>query len=199
MDHRDNVVRSFKTICEMLRDRAKHNPESWDCPDLDEVTDSHLRTLALRQLFCVPSRLRNISIVYSLQTKFKQHDVRKLLTNGEILPDSLVILVAHDKPSCINVKSLKTYLPRLQVFELSKLLYNVTRHRLVPLHEVMSDADVAEMMVRFNVKTRQHLPHIISEDPVARYLALNPGQVVRVTRPSPSAGSCCIYRYCVHS
>ena len=198
MDHRDNVVKSFRIVCEMLQDRAKHDFDRWSYPELSDISDDDLRVLALKQVFAItPSSSKQLRIVYSLQTKFKPQDVRKLVASGEVPAESDVILLAYDHPSSINVKTLKSYLSRIQIFDLEHLLYNVTKHVSVPLHEVMTDSEVSEMMTLYNIKSRAHLPHIVADDPVARYLALQPGQVVRITRPSPSAGVCVIYRHLV--
>ncbi len=198
MDLRDKVVRSFRTIREMLRDRALYNSSACKSyPEFDAIEDGVLEREALRSIFVLGSLDRTLFVVYSLQAKFKPLEVRRLMTAGEILPGSTVILVAYDKPSSINVNTLRATIPAIQIFELAELMYNVTEHVLVPRHEVVDEAENEELMTRLNVKARSQLPHIIADDPVARYLSISPGQIVKITRRSPSAGTTVFYRSCV--
>ena len=85
-----------------------------------------------------------------------------------------------------------------QVFVIPELLFNITRHRLVPKHEVVADPDeISQVIKRYNVRTRTQLPIILRTDPVARYFGLKPGQLMRITRISPSSGLYTMYRCCV--
>jgi DNA-directed RNA polymerase I, II, and III subunit RPABC1 len=196
MDISHDVIKSFSTVREMFVDRAKHDPSMWHSDMIGAITEEWLQQQALKQLFIVPLE-NSIKILYSLQSKFKVPDLRKFVTSGKLAPDDIVIIVTVEKPSSTHMKTLRNMFNKIQVFEMKNLLYNVTKHELVPLHEVMNDADVLEVMERFNIKIKAHLPHILSSDPVAQYLALRAGQVVRIKRSSPSAGTYEGYRLCV--
>jgi DNA-directed RNA polymerase subunit H len=71
------------------------------------------------------------------------------------------------------------------------------KHVLVPPHEKVAPAEVTELLKSMYAKKSQ-LPLIrFHEDPIARLLGLVPGDVVKITRPSPTAGECIMYRVCV--
>ena len=76
--------------------------------------------------------------------------------------------------------------------------FNVLNHLNVPLHEVLSDADSAALLKKYGI-VREQLPKIRSNDPGAKVIAAQPGQVIRITRNSPTAGKAVAYRLVVEA
>eukprot|EP00923_Selenidium_pygospionis_P008801 GHVN01015045.1.p1 GENE.GHVN01015045.1~~GHVN01015045.1.p1 ORF type:complete len:187 (+),score=35.48 GHVN01015045.1:3-563(+) len=82
----------------------------------------------------------------------------------------------------------------IESFLESDLLVNITRHELVPKHTPLSDAEKAALLSRYKIKETM-LPRMMGDDPVARYYGLSKGQVVKIIRPSETAGRYVTYRY----
>lgn len=90
-----------------------------------------------------------------------------------------------------------TIAPRiLELFQEQDLLVNVTEHELVPKHIMLSIEEKRELLRRYRLKESQ-LPRIQQHDPVARYLGLRRGQVVKIIRLSSTAGRYASYRWCL--
>ena len=84
---------------------------------------------------------------------------------------------------------------RLEYFRDNELLVDITEHKLVPEHIVLSPQEKNELLARYRLKPAQ-LPRVPMADPVARYLGLQPRQVVKIIRPSETAGRYVTYRIC---
>ncbi|XXG88676.1 hypothetical protein AAC387_Pa12g0863 [Persea americana] len=76
---------------------------------------------------------------------------------------------------------------RFELFQEAELVINVSKHVNVPKHVLLSSDEKSKLLERYKVKETQ-LPKILVSDVQARYLGACPGQVIRIIRPSPTAG-----------
>jgi DNA-directed RNA polymerases I, II, and III subunit RPABC1 len=85
---------------------------------------------------------------------------------------------------------------RIEQFTDNEMKVNILEHVLVPDHRILADDEKKVLLDRYKVKDSQ-LPRIQFTDPVARFLGMQKGQVVRIVRPSETAGRYVTYRLCV--
>jgi DNA-directed RNA polymerase subunit H len=81
-----------------------------------------------------------------------------------------------------------------RVIEKSK--FNLFEHNLVPRHEILTDSEIEELQNKYHIKLYQ-LPYIKLSDPVVEFIGAKPGDILRITRKSLTAGSSVTYRYVV--
>ena len=72
----------------------------------------------------------------------------------------------------------------------------VPDHILVPKHEIMAKKEAEEVLKTYNCRTID-LPLIFVNDPAIIGLGVKPGDMIKITRKSATAGESFYYRYVV--
>ncbi len=72
----------------------------------------------------------------------------------------------------------------------------VPDHIYVPKHEIMTKQEAEEVLEKYNCKPTE-LPLIFVTDPAILGLGIKPGDMIKITRKSPTDGESLYYRYVV--
>lgn len=84
----------------------------------------------------------------------------------------------------------------LEYFHVEDLMVNISKHVLVPKHE-LCDEEEKQMVLRKYRAKEQQLPKILVSDPMAKYLGARKGNLVKITRDSTTAGEYVVYRLAI--
>jgi DNA-directed RNA polymerase I, II, and III subunit RPABC1 len=191
--NKDQIITSFGTILEMLQDRGINT---------GIVSKQHLADMLSNDPFktVIEIIVDKVKIIYYTPPKFKTADIKKLLEE-DVEKDNvydLYILVLSDNPTANNMKALHDIKVQMEIHLVKRLMFNITKHTLVPKHEVIRDKAVIDDIIdSYKLKTRYQLPIILKNDPIAKYYGMKSGDVVKITRVSESAGEYIVYRCCV--
>ena len=77
-----------------------------------------------------------------------------------------------------------------------KKVIKITNHVYQPKHEILPKKEAEEVLKKYNAKPGQ-LPYIMMSDKAIEELDVRPGDIIKITRKSPTAGESVYYRYVV--
>lgn len=108
---------------------------------------------------------------------------------------SRAVIVVQEGMTPSAKQALTDVAPRyiLQMFTEAEMLVNITEHKLVPKHVILTSQEKQDLLTKYKVTDKQ-LPKLKMNDPVARYYGLKRGQVVKIVRTGETAGEYVTYR-----
>ena len=114
---------------------------------------------------------------------------------------TVVCLINEPVVPVFNVASVTAWNKRnlrLSFFYIDSFQMNPLTHYLVPPHEIVPKEQHEGLMKTLYVTQKAQFPLIrYHEDPITRVIGAIPGDILKITRPSPSAGEYTVYRVCV--
>jgi DNA-directed RNA polymerase I, II, and III subunit RPABC1 len=70
---------------------------------------------------------------------------------------------------------------KIELFQVDELQYNLTKHFLVPKHEIQHKKGT-KGCVNFKKKYGDKFPVLLSTDPVSRFLGFDKGDIIKITQ-----------------
>lgn len=84
---------------------------------------------------------------------------------------------------------------RVRFFSVQTFTFDPRTHTMVPKHELVPSDTHSALLEQLNITSKSQLPLIrYHADPIVRILGAVPGDIIKITRPSPSAGTYVLYR-----
>ena len=111
--------------------------------------------------------------------------------------DNIVFVICYGQKLHPSHIELEKMLDNVQIFHINSLIFNITKHKYVPKHELLNKEEINTLKKKLNINSVNQLPVILTNDPVAKYLNMKNGDVCRIYRPSPSTQIHICYRVCM--
>ena len=191
------MFKAFKTLAEMLEYRHEYDKSIFIKSFLNEKLKDYVHKTSIFHLDYYDGAEPSMRLICHMGNKFKASDVKKYFDEEEQF--KLYILVIQERTNnSSNLKTIESLPLNVQVFDTRELQYNITKHVLVPKHEIIhNQEEINTLLSNFKIKSKTHLPIILRNDAMARFLNAQPGDIIKITRYSPSSGEHLVYRLCV--
>jgi DNA-directed RNA polymerase I, II, and III subunit RPABC1 len=204
MNQGERIYRVRRTVLQMLRDRG-YMVDQTDIDESEEAFFEKHTTSPQRDALTLLVQKRDdpteqIFVFWPLDPKVGVKPIKRYMErmNEETVTRAILVvqqnLTAFARQALAEIQASEGL--TLEQFQESELLVNITEHVLVPQHTVLTREEKDTLLKRYKMKDAQ-LPRIQLSDPVSRYYGLARGQVVRIIRPSETAGKYVTYRMVV--
>ena len=127
--------------------------------------------------------------------------IKQLYKVSEI--NNICLLVILTQQVKINTQILekkiseKINIPHIQVFQYNNLLFNISKHNLLPKSiRVISDTDEIKQICELKNIEKTQLPKILITDPISYFYGIRKGQLFEFKRTSRNTGEYIYYRLC---
>ena len=144
-----------------------------------------------------------VLIIFSEKTRVTDKEFNNFLTfaseNGH---SGGILIVSPSKPSEKVLEILREYISKkenqlVQIFYVSHLNFDISKHRKVPKHRIVTEKEAEDLMKQYNISKLSSLPKLDSQDAMAKWIGARPGDVVEVTGLCVASGENRRYRYCL--
>ena len=145
-----------------------------------------------------------IMVKFIVNQKLRINNLTNLVEDiitTQLSENDTLIIITHDKiTNEIFDEFLETIFQKhnifIQLFWIETLMVDITQHKLVPNHSIISNEEKEQLLQKYNLVSYNQLPIIMKNDPVAKYYGGKRGDVFKINRPSETAGEYVTYRFC---
>jgi len=105
----------------------------------------------------------------------------------------LIILLKEKGNGSIFKEITKEVYKNVEIFMNKNMIFNITHHEFVPKHVILSKEEEDDVLNKYST-TKNKLPKILKNDPIAKYYGMKSNQVCKIIRKSPEVGDYIYYR-----
>ena len=164
------MEKAYETCVEMIEHRG------YIIIDQDDE-----RILATRENR-VTKKDEQICVFITNTSKFNVESIQEYISMMKKMDVWNCIIVYRDSATPVAKKIIEeTKDMNIELFTEDELQYNITKHVLVPKHEIVFKKGTVGC-VNFKKKYTDNLPIILKTDPVSRYYGYEKGDIIKITR-----------------
>ena len=209
------LYRSRKTLLSILKEKnyditmyEKFSP--WEIESMIQSEKVNSLRMNLQKKEESKTKVQNCIVLYrlnrlkqSIQTfinNFFDEESDEYISNPEATEIIVMLLEPVNTVEVFHTSALSALQRNLRIsfFQAHSLVNNPQDHVLVPTHTIVNKDEIPNLKKTLNIQSISNLPFIrFHQDIQARILGAIPGDVIQITRPSPSAGVQVVYRVCV--
>lgn len=144
-------------------------------------------------------RLQKVSeylLYYSNKSRISEKDIEGVLQAIQESGTSRGIIIVESPPSSVILNLIRRHSDVLQLFHKKQLIFDISTHRKVSPHRILTEEEKTTFFERYRVKP-DLMPCIDSQDAMAKWIGARPGDVIEIIRKSETAGGPPYYRICV--
>ena len=191
----DLYQNALLTVSSMLK---KRRLDTIDVSNDEEKVSSVIEPKFLQDtdlIYWENSKQKYIFVKFIMDNSIKPTNIRDLLNNlahSEILN---VIIIVKKKPNNTILKLIKDYSHiQLEFFWIYELQKDITEHKYVPKHILLTPEEVSVMKQNYNIKSNYEIPVMLKSDPVSKFYGFKKGDICKIIRKSYSVGESIYYR-----
>ena len=181
----------YNTIIELLEDRNYIVPD-----ELKNLTYDNFRYMYCNNKYNFSVNNSNNNMCHILfyvnsNESYKINNIRDNIKN---------IINNNNDEFIIILRSINNTLKKLEkeyncnIFYYKHLIRNITKHSLVPKHEIISKDKEKELLKMYNLNNKSQLMHILVTDPICKYYNFKSGNIIKITRNTITSGENIVFR-----
>jgi len=199
----DNVIKNLKEMLVERGDDISLFEEHESSVDRDEFeNDKNI----------IDFQTSNTTIIFALTKKLRKNIIDDLKSNDNTIEEfikkhgnmkNIILIFNNDVISVPIISQLNKYDKmfqklggQLQFFYTKQLMYNPTKHEYVPEHIKLTEEESIEIMRINLIRSKLYMPVILHSDPIAKWLGLKQGDIVKIIRYNENSGISFYYRCC---
>jgi DNA-directed RNA polymerase subunit H (RpoH/RPB5) len=203
----DNIYRSRMNLLDILEDRG-YNVDKYRKFSPAEATAA-ITSFPSLSFKVSKDDTKVCDVRYASITRQKLDKFFDDIEDGDTENIEVIIMMILPISDAHHIAALKQYMKfketgekerrklRVSFFSVDTMVVNPLKHMLVPKHEILPQDQHKQLMDSMNITSKSKFPEIkFHIDPIARCIGAVPGDIVKITRPSSSAGESIIYRVC---
>ena len=201
------IFKSRKILLDILQHTQQYNTDEYNNFSINEVNAMYAHNQLDMLLEKVEEgKKRKTYVSYYLGKTIKPANILEMIDDlynlEEILtPEDTLMIITKDDMNETMTNLLKHIYEKdktlIIIQSIKHLQFNILENVLVPPHRVLTNVELEEIRLKYNITDDAQFPDISRFDPVAKIIGIRPGQVCEIIRPSKTAIEGKYYRICI--